>query len=120
MADKLQLFKDSFGQKIEIQLIPDDSNETINDATSFEVHIEKPDDSVVIRTTVITKLDSKTIEYITVATDTDLKGTYKVNAFFKKTSSASIPGVTFFYHVVPLFTGQGDIKRGKNLLTGAT
>ncbi len=119
MSDKLQLFQGSFGQEITVQLIEDNSNETINDATSFEVHIEKPDDSVIVRTTGITKVDSKNVKYSTEATETDLKGTYKVNVFFKKTGEASIPGVTFFYHVVPLFTGQGNLRRGANLLSGA-
>jgi len=122
MVDELEIFKDSFGQEITVQLIKDNSNETINDATSFEVHIEKPDlaQTVIVRTTGITKVDSKNVEYSTEATETDLNGTYKVNVFFKKTGEASIPGVTFFYHVVPLFSGQGNLRRGTNLLSGAT
>lgn len=122
MLDKLELFKDSFGQKIQVQLIEDGSDEVINDFTSLEIKIEKPNDSVITRTTPdpsITKVDSKTIQYLTEAVETDLLGTYKVNVIFKITGSASIPGRTFFYHIVPLFSGQGDFRRGKTLLTGA-
>lgn len=121
MIDKLQLFKDSFGQEIQVQLIADDSNEVINAFTSLEIKIKKPDDSVIIRTTPdpsITKVDSKTIQYLTEATETDLIGSYRVQVIFKITSTASIPSRTFIYHVIPLFTGQGDLRRGANLLSG--
>jgi len=120
MIDKLELFKDSFGQEITVVLIADDSNETINDSTSFEIRIEKPDDTIIVRTTGITKVDSKSVKYSTEATETDLTGSYKVNVTFKKSADASIPGRTFIYHIVPLFSGQGDFRRGKTLLTGAT
>ena len=108
------IFQDSFGQEITVQLIGANSNETINDFTSFEIRIEKPDDTVIIRTNDITKVDSKSVKYSTEATETDLTGPYRVNVTFKKTGDASIPGRTFIYHIVPLGSGQGDFRRWKN------
>ena len=65
MAKLDNILQGDVGNEITVVLIVDDPNTTINDATSFELKIKKPDGFVIIRTTGITKVDSKTVKYST-------------------------------------------------------
>ncbi len=109
--------KDSVGQVLRVQMLSDESTESISDGDNFFVDIERPDDTTERRTAALDTSTNKHITYTFVADDTAQVGTHRAHGVFKK-GGDEIFGDQVIFHIFEKFEGKGESGAADSLVLG--
>ena len=107
--------KDSVGQVLRVQLLSDESTESIADGDAFFIDIQRPDGTPVTRTSTLDGSTNKHITYTFVAADTTDIGTHRAHGVFEKGGN-KIFGKQFIFHVFEKFEGKGEAGASDSLV----